>query len=328
MSKYDVEEQLQDELVEDVEVTDEELLEAAAELAEEEDEDEDEEDEMEESVDKDSTEAAAATTAAVKASANKKAKALPKGAKGKMATDSYVKEDTFAEDLDALVEDEATLSEGFRNKAGVIFEAALKSKLAEHVERLEESYAEQLEEQTATIKAELVEKVDSYLNYVVESWMEENKLAVETGLRSEIAESFMGALHGVFADHYIAVPEGKADLVEELAQKIEELEEGYNAKVEEALELSEAVAELTRQAIIVEAAEGLSQAQAEKLKSLVEDVDFTDADSFAEKVETIKESYFKTKVAAPQEEELTESTEEKVVDARMSAYLAAIKKSH
>lgn len=326
MSKHDIEEQLQDELVEDVEVTDEELAEAAAEVvAEEDEEDEDEEEEMEESVDADGVEAADATVKAVKSSASKTAKKLPAGTKGKMATDSYVKEDAFAEDLDALVEGEATLSEAFRGKAGLIFEAALKTKLEEHVERLEESYAEQLEEETQSIKTDLVEKVDGYLNYVVESWMEENQLAVETGLRNEIAESFMDSLRSVFSEHYIAVPEGKADLVDELAGKVAELEESYNAEVAKAVELSESVKELTREKMIAEAAEGLSVAQAEKLKSLVEDIDFSDAETFSGKVETIKESYFKTKVEV-QEEELSESVD-LGVSSSMQRYLDALKKS-
>jgi hypothetical protein len=321
MSKYDVEEQLQDELVEDVEVTVDEELEEAKKVAEEEsEEDESEEDEdMEEAVEDDAVAAGAETVKNVKKSAPAKA-AEPKAK-------AAVKEDAFKEDLDALVEGEATLSEQFRDKASVIFEAALKSKLAEHVERLEESYAEQLAEETASMKADLVDKVDGYLNYVVESWMEDNKVAVETGLRADLAESFIGALHGVFAEHYIEVPEGKADLVEELAQRVESLEESYNAEVEKAIELSESVKELSREKLIRESATGLSEAQAEKLKSLVEDVDFVDAETFQSKLETIKESYFKQTVEIKEEaEELSEGTTQEV-SATMMSYLEALKKS-
>jgi hypothetical protein len=293
-------EELHDELVEDVEVTDEELLDEAKKVAEEEEEEMDSEEESEEEEEEEMKE-----DVAVEA------------------------EETFKEDLDALVDGEATLSEDFRGKAGLIFEAALKTKLAEHVSRLEESYAEQLAEETATMKADLVEKVDSYLGYVVESWMEENKLAVETGLRADITESFMDALQGVFAQHYITVPEGKADLVEELAQKVEELEESFNKEVDRGIELNEKVSELTREKIIREAAEGLSEVQAEKLKGLVEDVDFESAESFSKKVDTLKESYFKTKTTIKEEaEEIQEATEEKVVSDTMARYLDALRKSH
>lgn len=323
MSKLDINEELQDELVEDVEVSDEELEEAAKKVAEEEDgeeeENEDEEEEMEESAQDDAEEANAETAKNIKASAKGKAKDPKAGG---------VKEDTFKEDLDALVDGEATLSEDFRGKAGLIFEAALKTKLAEHVERIEESYAEQLAEETATIKADLVEKVDSYLGYVVESWMEENKLAVETGLRADITESFMDALQGVFAQHYITVPEGKADLVEELAKKVEELEESVNKEVTRGVELNEKVAELTREKIIREAAEGLSEVQAEKLNGLVEDVDFENADAFAKKVATLKESYFKTKTTIKEQAEEVSETEVKEVSDTMARYLDALRKSH
>jgi hypothetical protein len=323
MTKVIENEELHDELVEDVEVTDEELLDEAKKVAEEddmEDEESEDEEEMEEAVEDDAEEANAATAKNIKASA--------KGKSAEPKAKASVKEDAFKEDLDALVEGEATLSEDFRGKAGLIFEAALKTKLAEHVERLEETYAEQLAEETATIKADLVEKVDSYLGYVVESWMEDNKLAVETGLRADITESFMDALQGVFAQHYITVPEGKADLVEELAKKVESLEENYNQEVDRAVELNEKVAELTREKIIREAAEGLSEVQAEKLKGLVEDIDFDGAESFTKKVETLKESYFKAKTTIKEEAEEVSETEVKEVSDSMQRYLDALRKSH
>ena len=243
---------------------------------------------------------------------------------GSEAEEAAVMEQNFKEDLDALADSEATLSEGFKDKASVIFEAALKSKLSEHVERLEEQYAEELAEETSRIQNDLVEKVDGYLNYVVEQWMEDNKVAVESGLRTEIAENFMSALHGVFVENYIQVPESKVDLVDELSAKVEELEESLNEKIEDNVALKESVNGLTRQAIIRESSVGLSEAQAEKLKSLVEDVDFGDADTFASKVETIKESYFKeTKVEVIAEDTAVES-EETSVSPRMAAYLKAL----
>ena len=133
-------------------------------------------------------------------------------------------------ELDALVESEATLSEEFKEKTTVIFEAAMKAKLAEEIEELEENYANELAEEIAATKSDLVEKVDSYLNYVVEQWMEDNKLAVQSGLRTEIAETFMNKLKDVFTESYIEVPESKIDLVDELSDQVEELEEALNVR--------------------------------------------------------------------------------------------------
>jgi methylphosphotriester-DNA--protein-cysteine methyltransferase len=247
------------------------------------------------------------------------------------AFDRLNKEDfegAFDEDLAALVESEATLSEGFKEKAEVIFEAALSSKLSEHVERLEEQYETQLAEETQRIQEELVEKVDGYLNYVVESWMEENKLAVQNGLRTEIAESFMQALHGVFTEHYISVPDEKADLVDGLADKIEELEEQLNKAVQDNIDLSESVKSYARESVIREAAKDLSEAQAEKLKSLVEDIAFDSEETFTRKVDTIKESYFKkaSVQTKSEEEQITEDTKQVEVSPLMQQYLAALKK--
>lgn len=236
-------------------------------------------------------------------------------------------EGIFEDDLKALVDSEATLSEGFKDKAEVIFEAALKSKISEHVERLEESYAEELAEETNRIHSDLVEKVDGYLNYVVESWMEENKLAIETGLRTEISESFMKQLHQVFNEHYIEVPESKVDLVDELSNQKEELEEQVNTTVADNVALKAEVEKLQRAAIVTEASTGLSEAQADKLKGLVEDIDADDSDAFAEKVAQIKESYFKAKVTTQEEEVIEEDTDNEVaVSGAMSAYLEALNK--
>ena len=143
----------------------------------------------------------------------------------------------FEEDLDALVSEEATLSDEFRGKAGAIFEAVLTSKLGSEVDRLEAEYAQNLEEEVSEIQSSLVEKVDSYLNYVVENWMKENELAVTEGLRTEIAEEFMTSLQSVFKEHYIEVPEGKDDLVEDLNSQVTELEEQLNKSTEDSIEL-------------------------------------------------------------------------------------------
>lgn len=242
--------------------------------------------------------------------------------------DEAIAETNFDEDLNALVESEATLSDGFRAKAEVIFEAAVKAKVAETVDSLEEQYKEELSEETTRIHNELVEKVDGYLNYVVENWMEENKLAIESGLRNEISESFMKALHGVFNEHYIEVPESKVDLVDDMAKRNDDLEEQLNASIENNIKLKEQVADLSKDHVINEAAADLSEAQTEKLKSLAEGVSFDNAEDFASKVATLKESYFKAAPAETPTEtvELDEETEEVQVSDTMSRYLAALKK--
>jgi len=202
------------------------------------------------------------------------------------------KKDSMKEDIEALVDSEATLSEGFKEKAEVIFEAALNAKVGERIEELEESYQQELTEETDRIQSELVEKVDGYLNYVVENWMEDNKLAIENGLRAEIAESFMGALKGVFQEHYVEVPESKTDIVDELAGKVDRLEEELNESVTRGMAEKKKVQELTREKIVNEASSDLTLTQADKLRGLTEGIDFEDEDTFEKKVDTIKESYF------------------------------------
>ena len=202
----------------------------------------------------------------------------------------------FDEDLDAIIKEEATLSDGFRGKAGAIFEAVLTSKLSEEVERLEAEYAQNLEEEVTEIQSSLVEKVDSYLNYVVEGWMKENELAVQQGLRTEIAEEFMTSLQGVFKEHYIEVPEGKDDLVDDLNEQVIELEETLNKTTDENIKLHEAVQEFEKQQVVREQSSGLAETEAEKLASLVEDIEFDNKESFEVKVKTVKESYFSKEV--------------------------------
>ena len=236
---------------------------------------------------------------------------------------------TVTDELNALVESEATLSDEFKAKTAVLFETAIKSKLSEEVERLEDEYQSRLDEELEATRSDLVEKIDSYLNYVVENWMEENKLAVEQGLRTEIAEGFMNRLRDLFEESYITVPESKVDLVDELADQVEDLEETLNQRTAEVLELSEAVETFQRDAIIREASRDLADTQVEKLASLVEGLDFEDEDSFAAKVKTVKESYFKKEVSSTEEvnEEWT-ADENSEVSSVMSQYLNAIKKSN
>ena len=202
----------------------------------------------------------------------------------------------FDEDLDNIIKEEATLSDGFRGKAGAIFEAVLTSKLSQEVERLEAEYAQNIEEEVSDIKNELVEKVDSYLNYVVSNWMDQNEVAVTNGLRTEIAEEFMTSLQSVFKEHYIDVPEGKVDLVDELSEQVAELEETLNKTTEDNIKLHESVQTLERSEVVREQSSGLADTEAEKLGSLVEDIEFDNKDNFEMKVKVVKESYFKKEI--------------------------------
>ena len=235
----------------------------------------------------------------------------------------------FDTDLNALIADEATLSEEFKDKASVIFEAAIKSKLSEEIDRLEEKYNEELEAEITSTKEELVEKVDSYLNYVVENWMEENKVAIQTGLRTEIAENFMNGMKDLFVESYIEVPESKVDLVDELAETVEELEEKLNDTTGKAIAMAEELEGLQRDAIIREASRDLAETQVEKLKSLVEDIDFEDEETFSKKVATVKESYFTKQQPTESADFDTTDESDDVVEASgsMAQYLAALKKT-
>ena len=236
----------------------------------------------------------------------------------------------FSEDLNALVESEATLSDEFKAKTAIIFETAIKSKIAEEVSRLEDEYQEKLDEETQSIQDDLVEKVDNYLNYVVEQWMEENALAVEQGLRTEIAEGFMDRLKELFEESYIEVPETKIDLVDELADQVDELEEKLNAQTASVMEMSEKLEAYQREAIIAESARDLADTQVEKLHSLVSSLDFESEEVFEQKVKTVKESYFKKQVVSESEEIVEDWEGEAEVQASsgvMDMYLSALKKT-
>jgi hypothetical protein len=239
-----------------------------------------------------------------------------------------ISEEQVQEDLKALVESDANLSEEFKEKATTLFEAALSARLHEEKVKLEEKYISELSEEVESIRSELVEKIDGYLNYVVEQWMEENELAVEQGIRTEIAESFMTQLQQVFVEHYIEVPQGKEDLIDDLASQVNELEEQLTTTTEKSVKLAEELETLKRSQIISEASEGLVATEAEKLHSLVEGIDFDDAESFAKKVSIVKEAHF-SKGTITQEEihEDTSLTEETTTSPRMSAYMAAISRT-
>jgi hypothetical protein len=233
----------------------------------------------------------------------------------------------FKDDLGALVNEEATLSDEFKQKAETIFEAAINTKVNAEIDRLEEKYNEELSEEIESTKKDLVEKVDSYLNYVVEGWMEDNKLAIQNGLRTEIAEDFMNKLKDLFVESHIEVPEDKVDLVDELADNVEELEAKLNESTERSIQMAEELETYKRESIIREATKDLAETQVEKLKSLAENVDFDDEETFAKKVAQLKESYF-AKTAKTQEE-IIEDDDAPIVESTgsMDSYLKAIKKT-
>jgi hypothetical protein len=254
----------------------------------------------------------------------------PKAGSSNASAKAEAVEFDYSEDLDALVSDEATLSEGFRAKAEAIFEATLKSKLSAEIDRLESEYAQNLEEEVGGIQSETVEKVDNYLNYVVESWMKENEVAVTTGLRTELAEDFMESLQTVFKEHYIEVQEGKADLIDDMADQVSELEESLNKTTEENIKLHEKAQSYERADVIREASSGLADTDSEKLASLVEGVDFEDKETFEMKVKTIRESYFKETVNETESEvDAAIGNDEAPVEVSdsMSRYTQAISKN-
>ncbi|SVC26577.1 uncharacterized protein METZ01_LOCUS279431, partial [marine metagenome] len=208
----------------------------------------------------------------------------------------------WEEDLDLIVANEATLSDGFREKAGAIFEAAYTSKVGAEIDRLESEYAQNLETEVTDVQSEIVEKVDSYLNYVVEGWMKENELQIQNGLRTEIAEEFMNSLQSVFKEHYIEVPEGKANLIDDLAEQVSELEDQLNKSTEDNIRLHDQAQSYERADVVRKQSSGLAATDAEKLSGLVEDIDFEDEDTFETKVKTIRESYFTNTEDGPVDE--------------------------
>ena len=219
---------------------------------------------------------------------NKELKALEDA---KAEIEEKIKSISVKEDVDALTEGEE-LSEEFKEKAATVFEAAVKSKMRSEVERLSEAYQVEKDQEVETFKEELTEKVDTYLNYVVDEWNKENELAIERGLKGEIAEDFISGLKQLFEDHYIDVPDEKYDVLEAQSEKIAELEERLNEEIGKNVEMANSNSELVREQIIAELSDDLADTEIEKFKSLTADVEFADEESFREKVSTIKESYF------------------------------------
>ena len=250
----------------------------------------------------------------------------------KTASKHMKKEDIdVTEHVDALVAGEADLSEEFKQKAATVFEAAIKSKVTEIEEYLEADYNKKFEEETSKNKAELVEKVDSYLNYVVEEWMKENELALERGIKGEIAEDFISGLKKLFEDHYIDVPDEKYDVLEDQASKIEDLEKKLNETIEKNVDLKKENSIFEAKHIIAEQASDLADTSKEKFFKLTEEIEYSDAEDFKAKVATIKESYFgkKANVTEQLDDVAAGSSTDNIVDLSnaMAAYTAAISKT-
>jgi len=278
-----------------------------------EDEDEDEDEDVEEGVISGVKKVAkkAGKAAVVGAAAAGGAYAAGKLAK-KIVSDKKKKplKASYKEEIDLLVNSTEGLTEDFKDKAATIFEAAFTSKIRETTEKLEEEYQVKLVEETDAIRADLVEKVDSYLDYVVNEWVEDNEVAIDSGLRTEITEDFMGALKTLFTEHYIEVPESKVDLFDTLEKESSELNNELQESKSEIETLKEEIESLNREKVLAEASEDLTTTQAVKLASLVEGIEFVDVDTFTRKVETIKDSIFSGKHI----EEQNEKTEDGIIE--------------
>jgi hypothetical protein len=236
------------------------------------------------------------------------------------------------EDIDALMNGEE-LSEEFKAKATTIFEAAVMTRVKAETARLEESYAEQLAEEVESVKEGLVEKVDGYLGYIVEQWVQENELALESGMKSEIMESFIEGMKSLFAEHYIEVPEEKFDVLGDLQESVQTLEEKLNEQVEKNVELTKAINEAKRSDAITTTATGLTDTDSEKFKALAEELSYEDSDTFATKLQTIRENYFGgKKVISDVKSVVTDTPVETLnevapmVDPSVKKYLSALDK--
>ena len=207
-----------------------------------------------------------------------------------------VVEYSVEDDLNALIQGEE-LSEEFREKAATIFEAAINSKVKGIQEELTASYEEKLVEEVASIKEELKDRVDSYLEYVADEWIAENQLAVESGLKEEMTESFISGMKSLFEEHYVTIPEEKYDVIESMVDKLDEMEGKLNEQIEKNIALNKRLAESVSDVVFAEVTDGLAQTQKDKLAGLVDNVEFESETAYREKLETLKESYFPTKVA-------------------------------
>ena len=243
--------------------------------------------------------------------------------------DEVVAEDKIdvEDDLNALIAGEE-LSEEFQEKARTIFEAAIKTKVAEMTETVKAQYEETLVEEVKAIKEELQDRLDSYLEYVADEWVSENELAIEHGLKTEMTESFLEGMKKLFEDHYVTIPEEKYDVIESMVDKLDEMESKLNEQIDKNVALNKRLAESTADVIFAEVTEGLAQTQRDKLATLAENVEFESENGYREKLETLKESYFPSNTSTPnsKSENLTEESEatdyqSKAVSSTMERYL-------
>ena len=243
--------------------------------------------------------------------------------------DGMKEEFDIEEDVNALLEGEE-LSEEFQEKARTIFEAAIKSKVAEIKEQLQSQYEESLVEQVQSIKEELTDRVDAYLEYVADEWIQENAIAVEHGLKTEMTESFLQGMRGLFEDHYVSIPEDRYDVIESMVDKLDEMEEKLNEQIQRNVALNRRLAESVADVIFADVAEGLALSQKDKLASLAENVEFDSEANYREKLVTLRESYFPSYTSAQRDdsETLSESTDvqsqQPQVDGRMATYLQTL----
>ena len=247
--------------------------------------------------------------------------------------EEVIEEINVEEDLKALIAGEE-LSEEFQDKARTIFETAIKTKVVEIKEELNESYAKALVEELDTIKTGLTERVDSYLEYVADEWVQENQLAVEAGLKTEMTESFMEGMKSLFEEHYVTIPEEKYDVLNSMVDKLDEMENKLNEQIERNVALNSRLAESTADVIFADVAEGLADTQKEKLATLAENVEFESETDYREKLGTLKESYFPSKTSAPKstsenlsEEVSTDEVASEDVNPRMQAYLDTLSRA-
>jgi len=232
------------------------------------------------------------------------------------------------DDINALFSDDQTISEEFKQKATTIFEARVIDRVNQIEEQIEERYASMLEEAVDAIKTDMEDKVNDYLSYVVEQWIESNEIAIETGLRSELTEEFISGLRNLFAEHYIDVPAEKVDIVEELAEKVQELEMKLNEEIDRNIQINRSLTESRIEQITYEVSDGLTDTQVEKIKSLAESVEFSTEEEYKQKLETLRENYFPSGVKKANVSQLHEQVEEsgdKVVIS--DTYVAAVSKA-
>ena len=242
--------------------------------------------------------------------------------------DGMKEEFDIEEDVNALLEGEE-LSEEFQEKARTIFEAAIKSKVAEIKEQLQSQYEESLVEQVQSIKEELTDRVDAYLEYVADEWIQENAIAVEHGLKTEMTESFLQGMKSLFEDHYVTIPEDRYDVIESMVDKLDEMEEKLNEQIQRNVALNRRLAESVADVIFAEVAEGLALSQKDKLASLAENVEFESEADYREKLVTLRESYFPSNTGTQRDnsENLSEensSSDYKPVSGLMESYIQTL----